>query len=534
MEKKNFSKILFISTSLLISLNSIGQTQDSLTYTKDILPIFTSTCLDCHGPDETRRMLNLRLDTQDFLGSHVVPGDPDSSLIFQRVSEDDMIRVMPPSSSGRTLSEEQVKKVRDWIEDGAEWGEELNAVQQANLAQAAQRQVVFAREVRPILSRNCFQCHGPDSQNRQMGLRLDTPEGYGSDRGHFGGAVVIPGNAEGSLLFQRITSEATEVRMPRDREALSADEIETIRLWIDQGAQWESHWAFIPPEKPKMPSVVDRDWPRNPIDNFILERLDQEGIKPSEETDKATLIRRVTLDLTGLPPTLEEVDAFLVDNDPKAYEKVVDRLLQSPRFGERMAVEWLDASRYADTNGYQTDGERSMWRWRDWVISAYNNNMPFDQFTVEQLAGDMLPNATLDQRIATAFNRNHSLSAEGGIVPEEFLVEYAVDRVATTSTVWLGLTMACARCHDHKFDPLQQKEFYEFSAFFNNINERGKGFKYVNSPPFIKAPTIDQQAKLMEVTRRLEAANLAFEGIEGDINREQKAWELLLLTRPRA
>ncbi|MBU60869.1 MAG: hypothetical protein CMI26_00025 [Opitutae bacterium] len=525
MEKRNFSKALLIIASLLIAMNSNGQTTDTLTYTKDILPIFTSTCLDCHGPDETRRMLNLRLDTQDFLRSHVVPGDPDSSLIFQRVSEDDMIRIMPPSSSGRALSEEQVKKVREWIEEGAEWGEPLNAVQQANLVQAAQRQVVFAREVRPILSRNCFQCHGPDNQNRQMGLRLDTPEGYGGDRGHFGGPAVIPGNPEGSLLFQRITSEAAEERMPRDREALSADEIETIRLWIDQGAQWESHWAFIPPEKPKIPSASNRDWPRNSIDNFILERLDKEGIKPSEETDKATLIRRVTLDLTGLPPTLEEVDAFLADDDPKAYEKVVDRLLQSPRFGERMAVEWLDASRYADTNGYQTDGERSMWRWRDWIINAYNSNMPFDQFTVEQLAGDMLPNATLDQRIATAFNRNHSLSAEGGIVPEEFLVEYAVDRVATTSTVWLGLTMACARCHDHKFDPLQQKEFYEFSAFFNNINERGKGFKYVNSPPFIMAPTIDQQAQLEEMTQRLEAANLAFEEIKSDINREQEAWE---------
>ena len=525
MKMRNSPRIFWIATTFLFCLDSFGQSNNTLTYTQDILPIFTSTCLDCHGPDEARRMLNLRLDTPDFLASHVVSGDPDSSLIFQRISEDDMIRVMPPSSSGRTLNALQINTVRDWIEAGAEWGGDLSEVQQADLIQAAERQVVFAREVRPILSRNCFQCHGPDDQNREMGLRLDNPEGYGGDRGVFGGPVVIPGDAQGSLLFQRISAEATNFRMPRDREALNADEIETIRLWIDQGAEWQSHWAFVPPEKPVIPAVNDKSWSRNPIDSFVLKRLDEESLQPSAQADKATLIRRVSLDLTGLPPTLEEIDAFLADASPNAYEKVVDRLLQSPRYGEKMAVEWLDAARYADTNGYQTDGERTMWRWRDWVINAYNDNMPFDQFTVEQLAGDMLPDATLDQRIATAFNRNHSLNAEGGIVPEEFLVEYAVDRVATTSTVWLGLTMGCARCHDHKFDPLPQKEFYEFSAFFNNINERGKGFKYVNSPPFIMAPTVDQQEQLGDVEERLEVARLAFEELEEDISREQEAWE---------
>ncbi|NKB33097.1 MAG: DUF1553 domain-containing protein [Pseudomonadales bacterium] len=436
---------------------------------------------------------------------------------------------MPPTSSGRTLTTEQIATVRAWIADGAEWGEELNAAQQADLLVAAERQVVFTREVRPILSRNCFQCHGPDDQNRQMGLRLDTPAGFAGDRGAFGGPVVIPGNAADSPMFQRISAEAESFRMPREREALTEDEIETIRLWINQGAEWESHWAFMPPEMPEVPVVRDPNWARNPIDNFVLERLDEEGLTPSEEADKATLIRRVTLDLTGVPPTLEEVDAFLADNSADAYQKVVNRLLQSPRYGERMAVDWLDAARYADTNGYQTDGERSMWRWRDWVINAYNDNMPFDQFTVEQLAGDMLPNATLDQRIATAFNRNHSLNAEGGIVPEEFLVEYAVDRVATTSTVWLGLTMGCARCHDHKFDPLQQAEFYQLSAFINNIDERGKGFKYVNSPPFITAPTLSQQEQIEEVDTRLAAARLAFEELEDAINEEQAQWEEALV-----
>ena len=528
MQKSYRDRFLYLLVALTASIHfssGFGQAADSLTYTKDILPIFTSTCLDCHGPDENRRMLNLRFDTQDFLSSHIVAGDPESSLLFQRISEDDMIRVMPPSSSGRTLNQQQIQIVRDWIEGGAPWGEDLNETQRADLVQAAERQVVFTREVRPILSRNCFQCHGPDEENRQMGLRLDTPEGFAGDRGNFGGPVVIPGNAADSLLFQRITAEAENFRMPRDREALTADEVETIRLWINQGADWESHWAFIPPEKPTVPEVENLSWVKNPIDHFVLEKLEKELLDPSKAADKEILIRRVTLDLTGMPPTIEEIDAYLADESPNAYEKLVERLLQSPRYGERMAVEWLDAARYADTNGYQTDGERSMWRWRDWVINAYNENMPFDQFTIEQLAGDMLPNATLDQKIATAFNRNHSLNAEGGIVPEEFLVEYAVDRVATTSTVWLGLTMGCARCHDHKFDPLQQKEFYEFSAFFNNINERGKGFKYVNSPPFITAPTASQQEKLVELDQRLKEARLALADMDEEINSGQQVWE---------
>ena len=528
MKSGKLLKILFVLATLAATSTSQGQGDQSLTYTKDILPIFTN-CLDCHGPDDTRRMLNLRLDTPDFLSSHIVPGDPNDSLIYQRIAEDDPIRVMPPTSSGRTLTAEQIETVRAWIAGGAEWGTDLNAGQQAELLQAAERQVVFSREVRPILSRNCFQCHGPDDQNRQRGLRLDIPEGFAGDRGAFGGPVVIAGNVDGSLLFERITAEAESFRMPRDREALTPDEIETIRLWIKQGAKWESHWAYIPPVKPEVPVISSVDWAENPIDNFVYQRLVDEGLSPSAQADKTTLIRRVTLDLTGLPPTLEEVDAFLADDAENAYEKLVDRLLQSPRYGERMAVEWLDAARYADTNGYQSDGERTMWRWRDWVINAYNDNMPFDQFTVEQLAGDMLPNATLDQRIASGFNRNHSLNAEGGIVPEEFLIEYAVDRVATTSTVWLGLTFACARCHDHKFDPLQQREFYEFSAFFNNIDERGKGFKYVNSPPFITAPTPDQQAELDALDEQVDAARLAFAQLEETSKQKQAEWENSLI-----
>ena len=394
-----------------------------------------------------------------------------------------------------------------------------------NPGAAQERTVDFSREVRPILSQNCFTCHGPADDRRRRDLRLDTPEGFFADRPEFGGPVIVAGNADESLLYQRITAEVERDRMPRNREALTDDEIATIRLWIDQGAERNTHWAFVAPERPALPPVAARDWVRNPIDDFVLARLEQEGLSPAPETDRATLIRRVTLDLTGLPPTMAEVDAFLSDDSPGAYEAVVDRLLESPRYGERMAVEWLDAARYADTNGYQTDGERTMWRWRDWVIDAYNNNMPFDQFTIEQLAGDMLPDATLDQRIATAFNRNHSLNAEGGLVPAEFLVEYAVDRVATTSAVWLGLTTGCARCHDHKFDPIQQIEFYEMFALFNNIPERGKGFKYVNSPPFVAAPTTEQQAELAELDGDLSRALEAFSSLKGEVTAAQERWE---------
>jgi hypothetical protein len=399
---------------------------------------------------------------------------------------------------------------------------------QAQGAQTPERRVDFSREVRPILSEQCFSCHGPDEQSRQRGLRLDTREGAFADRGPFGGPAIVAGNSGGSLLFRRITATDEHERMPRGRGRLSDANIETIKRWIDQGAEWKLHWSFQPPVKQTPPTVTDARWPRNPIDNFVLARLEHEGLRPSRETDKATLLRRVTLDLTGLPPTLAELDAFLKDTAPNAYEAVVDRLLRSPRYGERMALEWLDAARYADTNGYQTDGQRSMWRWRDWVIDAFNTNKPFDQFTIEQLAGDMLPNATLDQKVATAFNRNHSQSGEGGIVPAEFLVEYAVDRVDTTSTVWLGLTLGCARCHDHKFDPIKQKEFYEVLANFNNIPERGKAFKYVNSPPLVTAPTADQRAQLAKVDEALRVAREALARIQQEGSAAQVRWESAL------
>ncbi|MEO8427903.1 MAG: DUF1553 domain-containing protein [Verrucomicrobiota bacterium] len=297
------------------------------------------------------------------------------------------------------------------------------------------------------------------------------------------------------------------------------------KIDFHRDVQPKIHWAFIAPRRPALPAVRHSDWPRNAIDHFVLAKLEQMGLQPSPEAERATLIRRVSLDLTGLPPTPAEVDSFLADPSPGAYEKVVNRLLASPRYGERMAIRWLDAARYADTSGYQSDGERMMWRWRDWVIEAFNRNLSFDQFTVEQLAGDLLPGATLPQKIATGFNRNHRGNAEGGIIPEEYAVEYVVDRVDTTATVWLGLTLGCARCHDHKYDPITQREFYQVFAFFNNVPEKGRAVKIGNSPPFLITPTEEQAKQLATLDKQLAVAEECFRKLESEINTAQAAWE---------
>ncbi len=507
---------------------------EPLEYNRDIRPVLTRTCLACHGPSEGTRQADLRLDTDAFIDRVIVPGDAEASPLFQRLTTGDQVAKMPPVASGRSLTDEQIDLVRRWIDGGAAWGAELA---EADVPAVPERIVDFAREVRPILSQNCFTCHGPDEQGRQRGLRLDVPEGPFVERGEFGGPVIVPGNADESLLIHRVSAADALVRMPyrlglntpvmpgADEDALSAGEIETLRLWIDQGAEWQLHWAFIPPERPAVPPVTDAEWPRNPIDNFVLGGLEAGGLTPAGEADRATLLRRASFDLTGLPPFEADLAAILNDDSPDAYEKAVDRMLGSAAFGERMAVNWLDAARYADSSGYQTDAERSMWRYRDWVIDAYNANMPFDQFTIEQIAGDLMPDATLDQRIATAFNRNHSQNGEGGIIPEEFLVENVVDRVSTTGTVWMGLTLGCARCHDHKFDPVSQKEFYEVFAYFNNVPERGKAFKYGNSPPMITAPTDDQLTELGWLDAEIEEARETFAGLEAGEADARRAWE---------
>ena len=402
----------------------------------------------------------------------------------------------------------------------------------ANLRASESARVEFNRDIRPILSDHCFRCHGPDKAKRKANLRLDLEETAKAKIENY--FAVVPGDPDQSELVRRITTSDPDDHMPpldADRQ-LAPPQIELLRRWIKEGAAWQPHWSFIPPTRPALPRVVDTTCSRNAVDSFILARLEREGLAPSREADKATLLRRASLDLTGLPPAPTDVDAFLTDGSPHAYERVVDRLLASPRYGERMAVRWLDAARYADTNGYQSDGERYMWRWRDWVIDAFNRNLPYDQFTLEQLAGDLLPGASRDQRIATAFNRNHRGNAEGGIVPEEYAAEYVVDRVDTTATVWLGLTMGCARCHDHKYDPISQREFYEVFALFNNVPEQGRAIKIGNSPPVMAAPTTAQEMALAEIQKQLAAVETRLKTLEPSIAAAQSAWEQTLSNAP--
>ncbi len=367
----------------------------------------------------------------------------------------------------------------------------------------AQAKVDFNRDIRPILSNKCFACHGPDEKHRKTKMRLDTQDGARTEL-ESGDPLIVPGKSSKSELFQRVSSDDPGLQMPPDEEAhLTEAQVALIKRWIDEGGQIESQWAFQKPVRRPLPDVKHADLAPTAIDRFVVARLESEGLTPSPEADKETLIRRVTLDLTGLPPTLEEIDAFLADNSPNAYEKVVDRLLASPHYGEQMARYWLDAARYGDTHGLHLDNERSVWPYRDWVIKAYNDNKRFDQFTIEQLAGDLLPNVTLEQRVATGFNRCNVTTSEGGAIEEEFRVRYAIDRVETTSTVWLGLTLGCAVCHEHKFDPVTQKEFYQLFAYFNNLTESGLDGNALLPPPVVKLPTPVQTQQLQQYDQQI-------------------------------
>jgi len=352
--------------------------------------------------------------------------------------------------------------------------------------------VDFVRHIRPILSDKCFACHGPDAKKRKAELRLDVKRGVFGE-GESGETAVARGKPAESELVRRITSADADERMPPSDsgKSLTVDEILLLQEWIRAGAPWKDHWSFVPPTRPPPPGVQKESWVRNEIDRFVLAQLETENLTSSAEADRRTLVRRLYLDLIGLPPARGDVHAFLDDKSTNAYENLVDRLLASEHFGERMALAWMDQARYADTNGYSIDGGRHMWMWRDWVIAAYNRNMPFDQFAVEQLAGDLLPGATEQQRVATGFNRNHINTHEGGTIPEENLVNYRVDRVRTTAEVFLGLTMGCAQCHDHKYDPISQRDFYQFFAYFDTLSDRGlDGDGGRNSVPNIRVKSV--------------------------------------------
>lgn len=375
------------------------------------------------------------------------------------------------------------------------------------LAVSASAAADFQRDVRPLLSETCFQCHGPDPETRMAGLRLDVEEAAYAQRPN--GAAIVPGDAEASLLYQRITHEQAALRMPPEysHKSLEADDIAKIKEWIEAGAKWSEHWAYTALERPEAPAVQQDGWAKNPIDRFILARLEEAGLEPAPEADPRTLMRRVSLDLTGLPPTPAEVEAFVNDSSPEAYANLVDRLLASPAYGEHRARYWLDAARYADTHGLHIDNYREMWPYRDWVIEAFNQNMPFDQFTVEQLAGDLLENPTREQLIATGFHRCNVTTNEGGVIDEEVAAIYAKDRVDTTGTVWLGLTVGCATCHDHKFDPISQKDFYSMAAFFRNTTQEPRDGNIYDTPPVIFVPSDEDAPRWEALQDELPAAH---------------------------
>lgn len=368
----------------------------------------------------------------------------------------------------------------------------------------------FNHQIKPILSDRCFVCHGPDEKSRKAKLRLDTRDGAYKTL-EDGKAIIKPGNASASELLRRITTTDQDDLMPPPDSNLSlaAEEKNLLKQWIDQGAEWQEHWAFRKIQKPATPTVQASAWIKNPIDTFVLSKLEKQGISPAPEADKERLLRRVTFDLTGLPPTLEEMDNFHLDTAANAYEKAVSRLLNTRAYGERMATEWLDVARYADTHGYQADRYRATWPWRDWVIEKFNQNLPFDQFITWQLAGDLLPEATKEQRLATAFNRLHMQTEEGGSVEEEFRVSYVTDRVNTAGTAFMALTFECARCHDHKYDPMPQKDFYRLYSFFNNIDESGQTSHFTDSMP---VPTLLLSDEKTE--RSMAAAALALKSVE--------------------
>ncbi len=403
----------------------------------------------------------------------------------------------------------------------------LSSARGANLAK-----VDFNRDIRPIMSDTCFHCHGFDAKGRKGKLRLDSRE-ESLKAGKSGELAVVPGKPDQSEIIKRIfATDEDDVMPPKSaHKDLTPAQKELFRRWVAEGAEYQGHWAFTAPQRPEVPQISEKNSPvQNPIDNFILTRLSQEKLQLAPEADRITLIRRLSFDLTGIPPTPAEVDTFLADKSPKAYEKLVDRLFASPRYGERMAMQWLDYARYADSHGFQTDSSRQMWPWRDWVINAFNENKPFDKFTVEQIAGDLLPAPTLPQIVATGFNRNHRINGEGGIIDEEWRIENIIDRVETTGATWMALTLNCTRCHDHKYDPITQKEFYQFFAFFNNVEEtgviRGASNRTGGNPdPFVQVPSPEQTVQLALLEEKAKTAQAKVTEAQKELPALIAAWE---------
>ena len=497
------------------------------TFDTQILPVFQQSCARCHGSNEPQA--HLRLDSLDGVlkggisGPAIALGNTRASRLYQRIASADAKVRMPPA--GPALPAEQIELIAAWI---------ASVPSRA----AGVTPVDYARNVEPILRSSCYACHSGAQAKSQLHLDVKSA----AMRGGIDGAVIVPGSSEKSRLMQRVEGRGGEPRMPFNGPPLAREQIATLKLWIDEGADWPGaaeardqsppkHWAYVKPVKPALPAVKHAALVRNPIDNFILARLEEEGLTYSPEASKEKLARRVSLDLTGLPPSPAELDAFLADTRPDAYERLVDKLLASPHFGERWARPWLDLARYADSNGYEKDDRRDVWKYRDWVINALNRDMPFDEFTIEQIAGDMLPNATEEQRIATGFHRNTQFNEEGGVDKDESYFEVQVDRVATTGTVWLGSTLGCAQCHNHKFDPFTQRDFYSMMAFFNNIDKRAEdnGETPIYIEPVLEMPTPQQSAHREKLDARIKELAEKTQTLTPELKAEQTAWEKSVL-----
>jgi hypothetical protein len=508
-----------------------GEARAPVDFARDVQPILQRACAVCHNETLAQGGLSLASRAAALKGGasgpSIAPGDGAGSLLVKRLS-----LLLPRMPMGLPpLPDADVATLRSWIDAGAPWPEGGAAAAKPPASGVAGPD--FLRDIQPILKANCTRCHGPDLQ--RSSLRLDSRSA--ALRGGLSGPVIIAGKGEASPIVQRLAGRITP-RMPFEGPPLPASEIARIKAWIDAGAPGpddavaaeRTHWAYVKPVRAEPPVVKSEGWVRSPIDRFILARLEKEGLAPASEADKATLIRRLSLDLVGLPPSPAEVGAFLADASPDAYERVVDRLLASPHYGERWARPWLDLARYADTNGYEKDRRRSAWKYRDWVIDALNADMPFRQFTIEQIAGDMLPKATVEQQIATGFHRNSLLNQEGGIDVEEARWETLVDRVNTTAAVFLGSTMGCAQCHNHKFDPFSQRDYYRMLAFFNNADYRtqGEGPTVVDKwiiEPDIEVPTPEQAVKRDALDAEIARLKARLEAPTPGLAAAQAAWE---------
>ncbi len=490
-------------------------------FVRDVQPILAASCVRCHGPSVRRGLL--RLHTQRDLreggesGEVVVPGDAEASLLYRKLLSRNPKARMPQEAE--PLAPGEIETIRLWVEAGAPWPEGVTVAEAAaprvpvTVARTVAKprdpgRLSYNRDVRPILAGSCFVCHGPDQNRREAGLRLDREEGAKAALGS-GAVAVAAGAPDRSALLARVLDPDEARRMPlakSGRPRLDPRQVAVLRRWIEEGAEWEPHWAYVPPSRPQPPATRDRRWPRGPVDAFVLRGIEKGGLRPSPEAGRAELLRRLSFDLTGLPPTPEEARAFEADRRPDAYERQVDRLLASPRFGERMAAFWLDLVRYADSVGYHSDNARPMWRYRDWVVSAFNRNLPFDRFTAEQLAGDLLPGASFEQRIASGYNRLLQTTEEGGAQPKEYRAIYLADRVRNVSSAWMGATVGCAQCHDHKFDPYRARDFYALGAFFADVREEPVGRR---KPDFLPDA----------------AQKLSLEALDGKIARLREALE---------